>query len=401
MQNLATGEIPYGDNIGRSFFIHFQLAEGNWRVYVTAVYSSDEMKSGQKDFTVKTIVNYTVSYDANGGSGAPAAQLKTPGEALTLSSAVPTREGYSFLGWAESSGAAEARYLPGGSFTADADTVLYAVWQQQTVLSITRQPQNYAGPLGSRATFTVEAEGDGLSYQWWVKNRTVTKFSKSSITAATYSVTLTEANSGRQLYCVVTDAFGNSVQTDTVTMTVATPQLTILRQPANYTGPAGSTAVFSVVAEGEELTYQWYVKKPSATKFSKSSITAATYSVELTAARSGNRLYCVVTDAYGNTAQTDIVTMTVEQGPAAPVLTGASAGPNGITVTWNAVEGATKYRVYRKTGSGGWVSMGDVTTLSYMDGAVLSGTTYTYTVKAFDGSDWGDFDTEGISATAQ
>ena len=58
---------------------------------------------------------------------------------------------------------------------------------KQTALSITRQPQNYTGPLGSRATFTVGAEGDGLSYQWYVKNRTATKFSKSSITAATYS----------------------------------------------------------------------------------------------------------------------------------------------------------------------------------------------------------------------
>jgi hypothetical protein len=159
--------------------------------------------------------------------------------------------------------------------------------------------------------------------------------------------------------------------------------------------------VFSVLAEGDELSYQWYVKKPGATKFSKSSITSATYSVALTAARSGNRLYCVVTDAYGNSVQTDTVTMTVEQSLAAPVLTGASAGPNGITVTWNAVEGATKYRVYRKTGSGGWVSMGDVTTLSYMDGAVLSGTTYTYTVKAWVGSDWGGFDAEGVSATAK
>ncbi|MBR4691980.1 MAG: InlB B-repeat-containing protein, partial [Oscillospiraceae bacterium] len=229
---------------------------------------------------------YTVSYDANGGAAAPEAQTKTEEADLTLSSAVPTREGYAFLGWAESSGAEEAQYLPGGSFTADADTVLYAVWRQQTALSITRQPRNFAGALGSRATFTVEAEGDGLSYQWYVKNRTATKFSKSSITAATYTVTLTEANSGRQLYCVVKDAFGNTAQTDTVTMTVATP-LSILTQPANYSGAAGSRASFTVAAAGDGLSYQWYVKNRTATKFSKSSITAATYSVTLTEANSG------------------------------------------------------------------------------------------------------------------
>ena len=40
-----------------------------------------------------------MSYDANGGTGAPAAQTKTHGTALTLSSTKPTRTGYTFLGW--------------------------------------------------------------------------------------------------------------------------------------------------------------------------------------------------------------------------------------------------------------------------------------------------------------
>ncbi|MBR4691594.1 MAG: hypothetical protein IKP17_02420, partial [Oscillospiraceae bacterium] len=71
------------------------------------------------------------------------------------------------------------------------------------------------------------------------------------------------------------------------------------------------TASFTVVASGEGLTYQWYVKKPTASKFSKSSITGDTYSVELTAARNGNQVYCVVTDALGNTVQTNTVTMTI------------------------------------------------------------------------------------------
>ena len=66
----------------------------------------------------------------------------------------------------------------------------------------------------------MEASGDGLSYQWWVKNRTASKFSKSSITGPTYSVTLTEARNGNQIYCVVMDSHGNAVQTNTVTMSV-------------------------------------------------------------------------------------------------------------------------------------------------------------------------------------
>ena len=85
----------------------------------------------------------------------------------------------------------------------------------------------------------------------------------------------------------------------------------------------------------------------------------------------------------------------------APVLKSASAGTNGITLTWNAVSGATQYRVYRKTGSGGWVGLKDVTGTSYTDADVTSGTTYTYTVKAYNGTAWSSFDAGGISATAK
>ena len=71
---------------------------------------------------------YTVSYNANGGSGAPSSQTKTKGIALTLSGTKPTRSGYTFLGWATSAGATSASYQPGGSYTANASVTLYAVW---------------------------------------------------------------------------------------------------------------------------------------------------------------------------------------------------------------------------------------------------------------------------------
>lgn len=72
--------------------------------------------------------SYTVSYDANGGSGAPGSQTKTQDITLTLSGTKPTRSGYTFLGWATSSSATSATYQPGGSYTANASVTLYAVW---------------------------------------------------------------------------------------------------------------------------------------------------------------------------------------------------------------------------------------------------------------------------------
>lgn len=72
---------------------------------------------------------YTVSYNANGGSGAPAAQTKTYGTSLTLSSTKPTRTNYTFKGWGTSASATTVSYAPGASYTANAATTLYAVWE--------------------------------------------------------------------------------------------------------------------------------------------------------------------------------------------------------------------------------------------------------------------------------
>ena len=71
---------------------------------------------------------HTVSYNANGGTGAPDTQKKIYGSVLTLSSVRPTRDGYVFMGWATSS-AGDVAYMPGATYGADADVTLYAVWQ--------------------------------------------------------------------------------------------------------------------------------------------------------------------------------------------------------------------------------------------------------------------------------
>ena len=77
-------------------------------------------------------VTHTVSYDANGGSGSPSSQTKVYGSNLIISSTMPTREGYAFLGWSTSSTATTAEYQPGSAFSSDKNTTLYAVWQSLT-----------------------------------------------------------------------------------------------------------------------------------------------------------------------------------------------------------------------------------------------------------------------------
>ena len=70
---------------------------------------------------------------------------------------------------------------------------------------------------------------------------------------------------------------------------------------------------------------------------------------------------------------------------AAPVLTLSNAA-NGVSINWNAVSGASQYRIYVKNANGGWTKLGDTKTTSYVDTTAKSGSSYTYTARAMDSS---------------
>ena len=84
---------------------------------------------------------------------------------------------------------------------------------------ITTQPVDFVGELGDTASFTVEAEGYGLTYQWQVWNeRWANSGSGGNKTARLHSITITEARLGYRYRCNVTDANGNTVTSDEVRM---------------------------------------------------------------------------------------------------------------------------------------------------------------------------------------
>ena len=83
-------------------------------------------KSGDVSCPART---YAVTYDANGGSGAPSSQSKEYNVTLTLSLTEPTKTGHDFKGWTGSDG---NTYQKGGSYTGNAALTLTAIWQAQT-----------------------------------------------------------------------------------------------------------------------------------------------------------------------------------------------------------------------------------------------------------------------------
>lgn len=82
-------------------------------------------------FTIPKLPSYSVTYNANNGSGAPSSQTKWYGINLTLSTVKPTRTGYTFQGWATSSSGSVA-YASGATYTANSAVTLYAVWKAVT-----------------------------------------------------------------------------------------------------------------------------------------------------------------------------------------------------------------------------------------------------------------------------
>ncbi len=174
------------------------------------------------------------------------------------------------------------------------------------VLAIVGQPEDFTGPIGTYATFRVEATGEGLTYQWqsytgskWVNNN----FASSK--TDTLSVKITAARDGAQYRCVVTDTKGETVISEPATLHVGVV-LAIVSQPENFTGAIGEYATFHVEATGEELTYQW--QSFSGGKWVNNSFATSktdTLSVKITAARDGAQYRCVITDAAGQQVISD------------------------------------------------------------------------------------------------
>ena len=92
---------------------------------------------GTTTFIVVAPYEFTLSFNANGGSNAPDSieySGTSSSHTFTIPDDEPTREDRTFLGWATSSTATTARYQPGSTITISADTTLYAVWQNELLI---------------------------------------------------------------------------------------------------------------------------------------------------------------------------------------------------------------------------------------------------------------------------
>ena len=190
---------------------------------------------------------YTVSYNANGGSGAPSNQTKTYGVNLTLSSTRPTRANYNFKGWATSAGGSVA-YQPGGTYSSNAAVTLYAVWEVA------------AAPLTSVSNTNIGSSGTAS----WTKMNNSHSYKLVLTCGSAPAVTVNVAANSSSTSFTIPNTWLNYVKNSTTATATAT-----------LTTYSGSTSLGS-------SSKTFTVSVPSSVKPTISSFTASHYSANAT-----------------------------------------------------------------------------------------------------------------------
>jgi uncharacterized repeat protein (TIGR02543 family) len=179
---------------------------------------TDDITLYAKWITVVITANYTVTFNANGGSGTvPAVQTVNDGESITLPSGSGlSRSGYTFGGWNTSDDGTGTNYNAGSSYTVTGEVILYAKWDVITqAVSPDRFEYYWVDQHGSLvttsggttsiangATLTITAQGTGYVVQQWRLNGKDTGHSEntynfSSTTAGNHTVSLLVEKEGR------------------------------------------------------------------------------------------------------------------------------------------------------------------------------------------------------------
>jgi hypothetical protein len=156
-------------------------------VYQVWTKASGNVKKPTGSVTKQTAKTYSVTYNANGGSGTTAAQTKTHGTALTLRSngfTAPT--GYKFVNWNTKANGTGTSYAAGASYTSNSALTLYAQWTVLTYsvtynanggsgttsaqtktygVNLTLRNNGFTAPTGKNfKTWNTNSSGTGTSY---------------------------------------------------------------------------------------------------------------------------------------------------------------------------------------------------------------------------------------------
>ena len=156
---------------------------------------------------------------------------------------------------------------------------VYSMIPRPAIPEITVEPIDVSVDEGSPATFSITVTGENVLYQWEKSiDSGLTYIPISDATSATYTTLETDYTTDNlNLFQCRASNDGGVVMSFPVTLTVVPVAPTIVTDPHGTTVARWNLATFTVVAAGNDLSYQWE-KKPWGLGTVYSDIIGATYS---------------------------------------------------------------------------------------------------------------------------
>lgn len=111
-----------------------------------------------------SIKNYTLTYDANGGTNAPEQKTDEQDTILKVSEDTPIRRGYEFLGWSTDKDAEKAEYQANDEIKLTKDITLYAVWEKMEATGTCGEKVSWE--LDQQGVLTIYGEGAMKNYTY-------------------------------------------------------------------------------------------------------------------------------------------------------------------------------------------------------------------------------------------
>lgn len=234
---------------------------------------------------------------------------------------------------------------------------------------IVSQPTNQTVSLNESVTFTVQAAGSNLSYQWYKGATPI-----SGATGPSFTINSAKATDVGTYHVVVTN-FAGSVSSDNVTLTVISPP-TITSQPVSTTVGKGNSVSFTVNATGTgTLTYQWF-KDGTAI----SGATSKTFTIAAAADSDEADYYVEVSNSAGPT-RSNTVTLTVRDAPtitSQPQTINRNVGQSASFSVTATGEGTLTYQWYKDG-----VAISGATSATFTLDSVTEGDEATYYVRVY------------------
>ena len=242
--------------------------------------------------------------------------------------------------------------------------------------SISNQPSDVSTCNNTAASFSTNANGTNISYQWQMSTDGGITFTDiAGETSSSLSLaTVTSSMNNNKYRVVITSASCNTITSNVATLSVSTPA-SFGTQPNNVDVCENSSTTLTASVQGSSVVYQWQVSTDGGVTFTN--INGANSNTldlsNVTATMNNNKYRLVVTESNCGIFNSDVATLTVNTLPLVTLsATPANVIMPGQTINLNATStpSSTTYTWYYNGNiingqSGSFITIGENQTGNY------------------------------------